>query len=47
MCTVFFAYFYTYMCVPGTKRIQKRALNFLELELRMFVSHYVDAGKNK
>ena len=32
------------MCVPGACRGQKKALDLLELELRMVVSHHVGAG---
>lgn len=32
------------MCVPGAHREQERALNILELEFQMVVSHCLGAG---
>jgi hypothetical protein len=39
-----FAYLCT-MCMPSASEGQKRALDPLELELWIFVSHHVDSGK--
>lgn len=32
------------MCMPGTLRSQKRVLDPPELEIQMFLSHYMGAG---